>query len=213
MTDEKGIRSPNGNMRFVAGGDPYKFSKTKYKGSYGGGAVFYKYDHAVDAGKNNPETWESCRFVCTYKYRPNSLEEYGNDMIMMCQYYNAQMFPEVNVDFLYKYFIDNGYGGYLHYIFDPNKGRYSTTPGQYTHVKEKEQIFSITQSYIERHGKRERHDELLNEWKNVVDELTDFDLAVAAGLALIAAGDISADDYVQDDSITDISHYYQRYKY
>jgi hypothetical protein len=43
IIDENGVRSPNGNMRFVAGGDPYKFSKTKYKGSYGGGAVFYKY--------------------------------------------------------------------------------------------------------------------------------------------------------------------------
>ena len=213
IIDENGVRSPNGNMRFVAGGDPYKFSKTKYKGSYGGGAVFYKYDHAIDAGKTDTNKWESCRFVCTYKYRPNSLEEYGTDMIMMCQYYNAQMFPEVNVDFLYKYFIDQQYGGYLHYIFDPNKGKYASTPGQYTHVKEKEQIFTITQSYIERHGMRERHDELLKEWKGVVDELTDFDLAVAAGLALIAAGDIAADDYVEDDSIPDISHYYQRYKY
>lgn len=214
IIDPDGRKIPGNPNRFYAGGDPFKFSKTKNKGSYGGGAVYWKYDHAVDAGKPDYMKHESNRFVCTYKYRPITIEDYGEDMIKMCVYFGCTMFPETNVDFLYKYFEDRGYGGYLYYIFDPRKGRFASMPGQYTHVKEKEQIFSVTQSYIERHALRERHDELLKEWKEIVDELNDFDLAVAAGLALIAAGDIDEGAYEEEDtSATDIDTYYQRFKY
>ncbi len=214
IVDPDGRKTPGNPNKFYAGGDPFKFSKTKNKGSYGGGAVYWKYDHAVDAGKPDYMKHDSNRFVCTYKYRPITIEDYGEDMIKMCVYFGCTMFPETNVDFLYKYFEDRGYGGYLYYIFDPRKGRFASMPGQYTHVKEKEQIFSVTQSYIERHALRERHDELLREWKEIVDELNDFDLAVAAGLALIAAGDIDEGAYEEEDtSATDIDTYYQRFKY
>jgi hypothetical protein len=214
VVDPDGHKMPGNPTRFYAGGDPFKYSKTKNKGSYGGGAVYWKYDHAIDGGKSDYMKHESNRFVCTYKFRPPTVEDYGEDMIKMCVYFGCSMFPETNVDFLYKYFEDRGYGGYLYYIFDPRKGRFNAMPGQHTHVKEKEQIFSVTQSYIERHALRERHDELLREWKEIVDELNDFDLAVAAGLALIAAGDINEDYYEEDDtSETDISNYYQRFKY
>ena len=214
IVDPDGRKTPGNPNKFYAGGDPFKFSKTKNKGSYGGGAVYWKYDHAVDAGKPDYMKHDSNRFVCTYKYRPITIEDYGEDMIKMCVYFGCTMFPETNVDFLYKYFEDRGYGGYLYYIFDPRKGRFASMPGQYTHVKEKEQIFSVTQSYIERHALRERHDELLKEWKEIVDELNDFDLAVAAGLALIAAGDIDEGAYEEEDtSATDIDTYYQRFKY
>lgn len=212
LIDGDGVKWPVNKNRFVAGGDPYKFDKTKRKGSNGAGAVFWKYDHGVDGAKQDSSTWESNRFVCTYSNRPNTLEDYGEDMIMMCIYFGCEMFPEINVDFLYKYFTERGYGGYLYFKFDPVTRKYAKLPGQYTHVKESQQIFSVIQSYIEHHVHRERHNELIEEWKQLVDDLTDFDLAVASGLALIGVGDTL--DYSEEtEQKTDIKDYFTSYVY
>ncbi len=211
--DENGIRWPSNKSKFIAGGDPYKFSKTKRKGSNGAGAVFYKYDMSVDGGKPTSENWESNRFVCTYSNRPNTIEDYGEDMIMMCVYFGCEMLPEINVDFLYKYFTERGYGGYLYFKFDEIKRKYAQLPGIYTHVKESQQIFSVIQSHIEHHVHREEHDELINEWKELVDELTDFDLAVASGLALIGASDGVSNYDEEGEAKTDIRDYFSVYVY
>ena len=123
------------------------------------------------------------------------------------------MFPEMNVTFLADYFQSRGYGGYLYYKFDPATGKYSTTPGDNTHVKQVQQIFANLQTYIEHHALRERHDELLQQWKLLVDDLQDFDLSVATGYALIGAGDMS---YLYEESTTaepDLYNYFQRFKY
>lgn len=213
--DSDGSKYPANKNRFVAGADPFKYSKVKYRStaSKGGGAVFWKYDHSVDAGKPDSTQWESYRFAATYSHRPNTIEEYGEDMIMACMYYGCELIPEINVDFLYKYFTERGYGGYLYYKFDPLKGKYATLPGVYTHVKETQQIFAVIQTYIERHAHREVHDELLSEWKEVVDELTDFDLTVASGLALIGAEDGTLDYSEDQEQIVDLNQYLERYQY
>lgn len=211
--DGDGCKWPANKSKFIAGGDPYKFDKTKQKGSKGAGVVFWKYDHSIDGGKTDSLTWDSYRFIATYANRPHTLEDYGEDMIMMCVYFGCEMFPEINVDFLYKYFTERGYGGYLYFKFDPNTNKYAQLPGQYTHIKQKQQMFSVLQSYIEHHVHREKHNELIEEWKSLVDEFTDFDLAVASSLALIGAGDSVANYDEEIDKATDIKDYFTRYVY
>lgn len=184
---EDGRKKPGNITRFVAGGDPYKFKVTKNsRKSMGAGAVFMYYDSSID-GTNDVNNWKTSRFVCTYEYRPKDKQSYGEDMLMMCHYFGCQMFPEINVDFLWEYFESRGYANYLFFPIDPHTGKVSRIPGAHTGEKLKEEIFREWQYYIEKHGRRERHVELLEQCKDIEDDMGDYDLFVAAGLALVAS--------------------------
>lgn len=185
---DRGIRTPGNATRFVAGGDPFRFSKTKNsKKSNGAGAVFWMHDSTIDNPGRNASEWESNRFVCTYKHRPRTKDEYGEDMIMMCHYFGCKMFPEINVDFLLEYFEKRGYGGYLLYKRDKHTGRLEKNAGETTSRPLKEEIYREVESYIELHGSREVHDEWLEECLEIEDEMNDYDLFVACGYALLGA--------------------------
>lgn len=206
--DDNGTRYPLNTSRFIAGADPFKFDKTKkIKNSDGGGAVFYKFDRRVDDAKHESE-WESNRFVCTYRYRPPTREEYGEDMLMMCVYFGCELNAERNAWDVSQYFYNRGYGGYLYYRYDPRKREYDDEAGTHALAKVNQDIFFHTQTYIEKHGLRERHDDLLQEWKDLEDDLGDYDLAAAAGHALCAAGE---SDYLYDDTPeeVDIQDYFR----
>ena len=184
---DDGRKRPGNVTKFIAGGDPFKFKTTRYgKKSLGAGAVFMYHDSSMDATKDIAE-WTSSRFVCTYAYRPKDKQSYGEDMIMMCHYFGCLMFPEINVDFLWEYFETRGYANYLMFPIDPHTGKVSRTPGAQTGEKLREEIFREWQFYIEKHGRREKHIELLEQCKEIEDDMGDFDLFVAAGLALVAA--------------------------
>ena len=185
---DRGIRTPGNATRFVAGGDPFRFSKTKNaKKSNGAGAVFWMRDSTIDHPGKNTSEWESNRFVCTYKHRPRTKDEYGEDMIMMCHYFGCKMFPEINVDFLLEYFEKRGYGGYLLYKRDKHTGRLEKNAGETTSRPLKEEIYREVESHIELHGAREVHDEWLEECLEIEDEMNDYDLFVACGYALLGA--------------------------
>jgi hypothetical protein len=205
---------PGNRSKFIAGGDPFKHDTTRKKqNSKGAGAVFMKYNLAIDGAKKSMADWETHRFVCTYAYRPPTKEEYGTDMIMMCVYFGCEMFAETNVTFLRDYFISEGYANYLYFKFDSEKNRLSDVAGQHTGEKTKQQIYLETESHIEQHGLREKHDDLVLQWKELEGDLGKYDLAVAAGLCLIAA---NADGFSNDEETsqtTDISDYFQQYTY
>tara|TARA_R110000868_G_scaffold360225_1_gene622259 strand:- start:851 stop:2938 length:2088 start_codon:yes stop_codon:yes gene_type:complete len=184
---EDGFKKPKNITRFVAGGDPFKFKLTKNgKKSMGAGCVYRYFDSGED-GNSDISQWKSSRFVCMYSARPKDKHSYGEDMIMMCVYFGCKMFPEINVDFLWEHFEARGYGGYLYFPIDPHTGKVSRQPGVNTGEKVKEEIFRELQYYIELHGGRERHVQLLEQCKDIEDDMGDYDLFVAAGLALIAA--------------------------
>ena len=198
---DDGIRKPGNTTRFIAGGDPYKFKVTKNsRKSMGAGAVFMYYDSTID-GNRDVNDWKTNRFVCTYEYRPKDKQAYGEDMIMMCHYFGCQMFPEINVDFLWEYFDSRGYSGYLFFPVDQHTGKVSRIPGAHTGEKLKEEIFREWQYYIEKHGRRERHIELLEQCKEIEDDMGDYDLFVAGGLALVAAkrGSITIKETLSED--------------
>lgn len=185
---EGGIRLPANTAFFIAGADPYRFKQTlQKKKSDGAGAVFMKDNIAVDPPGLDKSKKKTHRFCCTYSFRPRDKNEYGEDMIKMCVYYGCEMFPEINVDFIWDYFEERGYGGYLFYRKDPKTGLSLRTPGQTTTEKTREAIFTEYHTYIEQHGMREVHDEILTQCMAIENDMTDFDLFVAGGYALMGA--------------------------
>jgi hypothetical protein len=208
---EDGHKFPGNVTRFIAGGDPFKFKTTRNsKKSLGAGAVFMHFDSNVDATKDIAE-WKSHRFVCTYNFRPKDKQTYGEDMIMMCHYFGCQMFPEINVDFLWEYFETRGYVHYLMFPIDSYTGKVSRTPGAQTGEKLREEIFREWQYYIEKHGRRERHTELLEQCKEIEDDMGDYDLFVAGGLALVAAKKSSV--VAKDTPAEDFADLFPTYTY
>jgi len=208
---DDGQKKPGNATRFIAGGDPFKFKTTRNsKKSLGAGAVYMNYDSTLDATRDIAE-WKSARFVCTYAFRPKDKQTYGEDMIMMCHYFGCQMFPEINVDFLWEYFESRGYVHYLMFPIDAYTGKVSRTPGAQTGEKLKEEIFREWQYYIEKHGRRERHIELLEQCKEIEDDMGDFDLFVASGLALVAAKKSSLT--IREEVKTDFSELFPTYFY
>lgn len=205
---------PGNRAKFIAGGDPFKHDVTRKKqNSKGAGAVFMRYDPSVDGNKKSSADWETNRFCCTYAFRPPTKEEYGMDMIMMCVYFGCEMFAETNVTFLRDYFISEGYANYLYFKFDNEKNKFSDVAGQHTGEKTKQAIYLETETYIEQHGLRERHDDLVLQWKELEGDLGKYDLAVAAGLCLIAANADGVIAYEDQNQTTDILDYFPQYTY
>lgn len=172
-----------GNTEYgCAGGDPFKFNKTEgNRKSNGGGAVVRK-------GKIRDGDFSLRRnFSCTYNVRVYDKNEYGEDMLMMCVYYGVKMFPEINVPFLWDYFFDRGYSGYLLYKVDPKSFEQSKTPGIQTSERFKQDIFSEYMGWIEYEAISELHIEVLEECRDIdgPEDMTNYDLFTAGGLALL----------------------------
>jgi hypothetical protein len=172
-----------GNMNWgVAGGDPFKFNKTEgNRKSNGGGAV-------VKKGRIKDGDFSMKRsFACTYSNRTFDKNEYGEDMLMMCVYYGVQMFPEISVPFLWDYFEERGYSGYLLYKVDPKTFEFSKTPGGSTSEKIKQDIFTEFMTWIENEADIEKHIELLEECRDIEgpEDMTNYDLFTAGGYALL----------------------------
>lgn len=197
-----GLKIPANATKFIAGGDPYRFKQAEGgKASNGGGGVFMKYDSSID-GNSPLDEWKTHRFIVTYSYRPPTKEEYGEDMVMMCHYYGCYMYPEINAEFLMEYFEDRGYVGYL-FFRKSRKGKVEAMPGEFTVGKTKEEIFREYQQYIQLHGMRCVHDELLDECKEVTPETTGrFDRFMACGYALLGAKkEIQQGEYTETTAI------------
>ena len=172
-----------GNTQWgIAGGDPFKFNKTEgNRKSNGGGAIIKK-------GRLKDSDFSMKRnFACTYSNRTFDKNTYGEDMIMMCVYYGVQMFPEINVSFLWDYFEDRGYAGYLLYKVDPKTFEFGKTPGGQTGEKIKQDIFTEFMTWIENEAVNEKHIEILEECRDIEgpEDMTNFDLFTAGGYALL----------------------------
>jgi hypothetical protein len=185
-----GIRIPANDKKFIAGGDTFKFKTTQGgKKSLGGGAVFMKRDFTIDKDSDPIEEWKTHRFVCTYLHRPHTKDEYCEDMLLMSIYYGCRMCPEINVPAIMDHFERRGYPGYLHYVLDKKTGKYKKNPGYNTNNEVREAIFRAYQQFVELHGHRLVHDDLLTQLQEIDEDMGDFDLFVAGGMCLIAADD------------------------
>lgn len=188
----KGEREPINKGVFTASGDTYQFldqnsikknakSTDNKRLSNGGGAVFYERDFAVDPLDKDKMSWQSNRTVCDYDCRPDSVEEYCEDMLMMCIYFGAEMFPENNIKNLLEWFINRNCRGFLLYATDPVTGEFKKLPGYTTLAGSKQDLFNLSRSYIENYSHLERHMNVIMEWKEIkgLGDMTNHDLFTA----------------------------------
>lgn len=208
----EGLKSPAFAHLYIAGGDPFKFNVTKGKKSEisdGSGAVFRKFDPSVDDINGDKSKWKSNKFCMTYSNRPRTKDEYGEDMVMMCFFYGCQMYPEINVDFLWEYFERRGYVKYLYFQIDLKTRKKSKTPGAHTNQNIQESIFGEFSYYIENFGKYEYHTEILEQCLEIQDDMNPFDLFVGAGYALIGA----KRQVAPPSEVVNAPMYHRKYKY
>jgi hypothetical protein len=204
-SEEEETWMPGNTTWGVAGGDPFKFNKTEgNRKSNGGGAVIKK-------GKVKDGDFSMKRsFACTYSNRTYDKNEYGEDMLMMCVYYGIQMFPEINIPFLWDYFDERGYSGYLLYKVDPKTFEFGKTPGGSTNDKIKQDIFTEFMTWIENEADIEKHIEVLEECRDIEgpEDMTNYDLFAAGGYALLGThgiydtiAEMSEQDYTLDSYV------------
>jgi hypothetical protein len=178
--------------KYTSSADPFSFLKTqttsKNRLSKGAGATFFERDENVDPNDKPLELWETYRTVCTYSTRVKDPDDYAEDMLMMCVYYGSMMYPEINVDLIWRHFRRRGYLGYLKYGKDPS-GRERNTPGFYNKGAIPQDLFTAHKRWLENHCMRERHIEILIECKEIkgVEDLTNRDLFVAVGGAYLGS--------------------------
>lgn len=180
-SDEEQCWKPGNSSWGVAGGDPFKFNKTKSnRKSKGAGAVIRK------AMIKDGDFSMKRKFVCTYSQRTYDKTIYIEDMIKMCVYYGVPMFPEIDYPLIWDEFERRGYGGYLLYKMDPRTFKISVTPGD-TANKVKQDIFTEYMNWIENEADEENHIEILEECRDIdgPEAMTDYDLFTAAGYALL----------------------------
>jgi len=192
--------APLSQGQFILGADPFRFdnsnvSKLRLKKngsrvglSDGGIAVLWNYDESIDAGKSE-YNWQSYKFVLSYRYRERNSELYCEDVLKAAIYFGAMVYPETNVEEVYKYFIKHKFGGYLLYDEDVITGRQKDKPGVYNLEASKQKLFSLTRNYIETRCHVEPFASYLMECKHMttMDDMRVSDRFTAHGLALMGA--------------------------
>lgn len=176
---------------FVGCADPFQFLKNQKDGkrlSKGGGAIFWNRDYSIDPEGKPIEEWESYRTVCTYLYRVEDPDDYAEDMLMMSVYYGAMMYPEINVDLIWKHFRRRGYLGFLLHKKDVN-GKIKPNPGFFAKGPVQQELFAAHKQWLEHNWMREKHVDILEQCKDIkgIEDLTNFDLFVAVGGAYLGA--------------------------
>jgi hypothetical protein len=204
VANNYGSRMPAFKDVYIACADPFKVDKTdSWRVSDGGGAVLKKYNPLVDGNDKSVRDWSTKKFVCTYKFRPDTKDEYAEDMLKMCIYYGALMYPENNIDLISESFIRWGYKGYLLYDVDTSKTPHKmkqnagfTTAGT-GGVKIK--LFNLVRDYVNVHVERCDHPEIIQEILEIPgpDQMKDFDLFVCIA-GCLAAEESTYVQYVYD---------------
>jgi len=210
MINNNGTWYPDWDKITISSADAFRFQTAKATGnklSKGGGATFWGRDKELDPDEKDVAKWQSNRFICSYYYREHDNEKFAEDMLKMCIFFNSKMYPEYNVPIVAEKFDEWGFGGYLYYDIDPNTGKQKITPGFNTNGPSiKPNLFGGMKQYIELHGQREQHADILNECLTIegLEDMTNHDLFTAASGCLYASEKKAFKmnrDYDGDDAI------------
>lgn len=183
-----GMKFPEGENKYILSADPFRLDKTdSWRMSNGGIAVLWERDKKIDPNNKDISKWKSNRFVCTYCFRPDTTDEFAEDVLKCAIYFSCLVYPEMNIDLIQKKFIDWGYRGFLLYDTDLETKAKKNNCG-FTTIHNKSEIFNLVRDHIELHCDRERHDDLLKDILEIQSpqEMTNYDLFTAAGGCLLA---------------------------
>ena len=186
--------TPIGGHRFTCGVDMFRNLtpiQAKQASKLGGSATNSRQSNGGIAilWEKDPEYPESGRCVLSYNYRPQTQQEFMDDVLMAAQYFGAMIYPEQNVERFIEYMFDRGYIGYGLHDIDLATGRPKALPGRYTTNDTLQEIFREYKDYIESKGVTEEHDDLLMQVKNIkgTEDATRNDLFVAFGMCLLGS--------------------------
>lgn len=165
------------------GADPYKFNVTEQsRKSLGTAHGYINLILEIDAerepgGLHGKDCdWLTDDLFFEYGHRHYDKRRYGEDMILTCHFLGMQIFPEINVPFIWDYFLERGYEFFLKYrklIKRRQNSRgikveESKTPGMNTLGDSiKEPLFSHVGSYIQQKGLRCKFPNFLEDCRDV----------------------------------------------
>ena len=175
--------------KFIACADTFRLDNTQGgKMSDGGGSVFWDRDEAIDPDSKPIHQYITNTFVCDYLARPE-LEVYWEDMLMMCEYYGALMYPENNVSTVIDHFKRRGREGYLLYGWDATTNKQRNTAGFSSLHTSKASLFNEIINYLKFHIHREKHIDFLYDCKQIkgLKDMTNYDRFTARGGCLLGA--------------------------
>jgi hypothetical protein len=193
---------PLNGQRFTLGCDPFRNLKSmdvkqanriggvtsSSRQSDGGITVLWEYDASIDGNKPKHE-WDSFQPVCTYRYRPLTQDDYFKDVFMCAQWFGAMIYPEQNVEALIEKMFAWNFGGYGLYDVDLVTGKPKSLPGRYNSTDTNQDMVREIKDYIQFHGHKCKHDDLLNEIKMFrgVESFTHLDLKTSFGMSLLGS--------------------------
>jgi hypothetical protein len=194
--------------RFVLGTDPfaYDLKDTRSKKlSKGGGVMHYKRDFQADPDGTPRNIWKSRTTALTYLYRPDTTDEYAEDMLMAAVLYGSYVSTETNVTVILKKFREWKVWGYILYLIDPVTGRLNDFPGVRTQGEEKQRLLNSVRDYVRYDIQRESSLELCEQISQVEtpDDLPKNDLVAALGVALMGSESHYADVMDQSSNVFD----------
>lgn len=203
-----GSRYPGNKGAGAVGADPYAYDATiEERKSLGTAHYFMNLDLDIEEAHmeyceentdeyGNPLVYKRLtnHLVIEYGYRHMNKAKYGEDMIKMCVFLGVDMFPEVNIAFLWDYLTSRGYEKFLKYrkVFRKKEGKMklqdSATPGASTKAGGlKEALFAFTGNYIEESGMGCACHEFLKDCQNVgYNDMSPYDYAVSGMYAIYA---------------------------
>lgn len=158
IKDERGFYRPGNKGRGLASADTFKYNDTEgNKRSKAASHVFWELDLEIDAGRE-PEQRVTDDFIMEYVYRHPSKTLFGEDMIMQCWLLGIEMFPEINVPFIWDYFVENRMEKFLKFrklMKRGENGKFSIeeskTPGLTTLGDSiKDPMFAAVENYLDK---------------------------------------------------------------
>ena len=171
-----GLFYPSNSTNFVMGVDPIDHNTTEDgRRSNGAGIVLQKYSSV------NGDDQYNHAFVAKYVHRPEGVSIFYEDMLKMAVYYGCSVLFENNKIGMLNYFNDRGYGNFLMWL--PDRSQPGIAGSQKTH----QEIAELTEEYITNNIDRVYFKDLIQDWLDFdIGNTTKFDIAMAAGYALIA---------------------------
>ncbi|MAN02763.1 MAG: hypothetical protein CMI36_10625 [Owenweeksia sp.] len=165
---------PGNRFLFSMGVDPFDHKKTQDGRFSNGAAMVYKRASSYDPEFSNT-------FVCAYLARPSNPHIFYEDMIKTAYFYGCEILFENNKPAMELYFDQRGYQEFLQWLPKRN------APGLPGSTQSHEDIAQFTAVYIEEHCDKVPFQRLIEDWLAFrIENTTKFDLAMAAGYALIA---------------------------
>jgi hypothetical protein len=194
--------APAGNNKTIVSADPFGFDtqsiakmrEGRSRQSDGGIAGFWIHDTSIDISDNVME-WESQSFILSYRFRPNSSEDFNLDVLLACIYLEAPLYAESNKgDSLFAFFFREGYGAYLLYGVDITTGKRRLKPGFFSLEASKNELFTRTKDYIRYRGHKENFLSYLRECRNIAgpEDMRNWDRFTSHGGCLLGIDALAA---------------------